>query len=95
MRRMAWNFITCISTGRRRTRCASISTAQAGVVIDGPGNRQIHKELADMVQMYEQNGSESVLASSGRIYRMLTLLDNPVLSPQLKKHGDAINRAVR
>lgn len=67
----------------------------SGVVIDGPGNRQIHKELADMVQMYEQNGSESVLASSGRIYRMLTLLDNPVLSPQLKKHGDAINRAVR
>ena len=67
----------------------------SGVVIDGPGNRQIHKELVDMIQMYEQNGSESVLASSGRIYRMLTLLDNPVLSPQLKKHGDAINRAVR
>ena len=49
-----------------------------------------------MVQMYEQNGSESVLASSGRIYRML----DPTGTTRCclrssKKHGDAINRAVR
>ena len=67
----------------------------SGVVIDGPGNAEVRRELTDMVHMHEQNGSESVLAASGRIYRMLTLLDNPVLSPQLKKHGEAISRAVQ
>lgn len=67
----------------------------SGIVIDSPNNIKVRNELHDLVQFYENNNSESILASSGRIYRILTLLDNPVISPQLQKHGDAINEAVR
>ena len=66
----------------------------SGVVIDSANNADIEQALAEMLHFYENGNSESVFATSGRIYHLLTLLDNPLVSPRLKKNDDSISRAI-
>lgn len=74
--------------------CRYINHA-CGIVIDGPNNEKVHREMESMVQLYESNEVESVFHSSLRLYRLVELLDNPVHSPRLRKNDDSINRAIR
>lgn len=66
----------------------------SGVCMDGKNNEQIRQALEDLIAFYEQGNSESVMQSSQRMYQLLALLDDPVLSPRLQKNDDSINRAI-
>ena len=68
--------------------------ASSGVLIDDEHNEQVGQALRDLMAFYEAGGSESVFASSSRLYQLLSLLDNPRRSPRLKKNDDSINRAI-
>lgn len=66
----------------------------SGVLIDGENNEKVYRALCDMLRLYEDGGSESVFASSNRLYQLMALLDNPIRSSRLQKNDDSINRAI-
>ncbi|WP_122791256.1 AraC family transcriptional regulator [Intestinibacillus sp. Marseille-P6563] len=66
----------------------------SGVVIDGENNDTILKILDEMILFYQNGGNESIFTTSARIYRLLMLLNSPIISPRLKKNDDSLIRAV-
>lgn len=65
-----------------------------GVLIDGPQNAKIETALLEMMAFYQSGGSESLFASSLRLYQMLSLFDEAIMSPCLRKNDDSIHRAI-
>ncbi len=73
--------------------CAYINETH-GILLDSPNNEKIYTLLREMVEFYDAGNTESILASSNRIYYLISLLENPVNSPRLRKNDDSLNRAV-
>ena len=86
-------YFTHFDGPQAHTLCRYINRS-CGIVIDGPNNPEIHRRMEEMIRFYESNQSESVFGGSSRIYQMVALLDNPILSPRLRKNDDSINRAI-
>lgn len=80
--------------GPEAHRLCQYINQSSGILIDGPDNEKIRQALADMLSFYEAGNNESVVASSCRIYSLFSLLDNPAISPRLRKNDDSINRAI-
>lgn len=74
--------------------CRYINRA-CGIVIDGPNNEAVRREMERMIRLYESSQVESVFHSSLRLYQLIEMLDNPVRSPRLRKNDDSINRAIQ
>ena len=73
--------------------CAYINETH-GVLIDSQNNAKIARLMQEMVEFYEAGNTESILASSNRIYHLLSLLENPVSSPRLRKNDDSLTRTI-
>lgn len=65
-----------------------------GVLLDNENCEKIGQALHSLLAFYEAGGSESVVASSARLYELVALLDDPYRSPRVRRHDDSINRAV-
>lgn len=66
----------------------------SGVLIDSPNNAKIGQLMREMIDFYDAGGTESVLAGSNRIYRLMALLENPVSSSRVRKNDDSLTRTI-
>lgn len=73
--------------------CAYINET-SGVQIDNPNNAKIGQLMHEMIEFYEAGNAESVLAGSNRIYRLLSLLENPHSSSRVRKNDDSLTRVI-
>ena len=81
--------------GPRAHELCHIINRNNGILIDGTGNDAIKKSLLDMISFYEDSRSESIFATSEKIYHLFTILDNPLNAPRLKKNDASISRAIK
>lgn len=66
--------------------------AQTGPLMRRPANVTIGRELYDMVDFYDHDGSESMFDSSLRIYRLLHMLATP--DPETQRADHPIKRSI-
>ena len=66
----------------------------SGVLIDSPNNAKIGQLMREMIDFHDAGGTESVLAGSNRIYRLLALLENPLSSSRVRKNDDSLSKAI-
>lgn len=82
-----------IDGGNSHELCAYINQS-CGILIDGMQNESIQTEILGLISFYQSGGSESMFASSLRMYRILSLFDQAIMSPCLRKNDDSIHRAI-
>ena len=90
---MGWNSFMYILTAQIPMSCANISRSR-GILIDGPQNSKIEAALLDMLDFYESGETNTLFASSLRLYQILSLFDDAIKSPCLRKNDDSIYRSI-
>ena len=69
-------------------------TQSCGILIHGPQNSKIEAALLDMLDFYESGETNTLFASSLRLYQILSLFDDAIKSPCLRKNDDSIYRSI-